>query len=128
MIAKMSVKDNERAIIRGCFLFASWVPGKNGELSANCVGSTFGCYPLELPRDRQEGWNERELTEMVFLPSFYLFIFFFPSVAKGMFINNSSEHHNVKSTPLVFIHTRSAVMRTCPTKTLLVLARTQDVL
>lgn len=98
----MSVKDNERAIIEAVSLFASWVPGKNGELcECQLVGSTFGCYPLELPKRQagKDGMRENWRNGLPY-PAFTYLSFFFPSVAKGMFINNSSEHHNVKSTHL----------------------------
>lgn len=78
MIAKMSVKDNERAIIEAVSLFASWVPGKNGELcERQLVGSTFGCYPLELPKRQvgKDGTRENWRNGLPYPAFTYLFFF-----------------------------------------------------
>ena len=87
---------------RGCFPICLLGPWQEwGALWAPTLGKYIWVLPSGATKETsREGWSERDLTEWSSLPSFYLFIFFFSSVAKGMFINNSSEHHNVKSTHL----------------------------
>ena len=131
-IAKVSVKDNKRAIIEACFsicllghwqkMGALWAPtlGKYIWVGVHAIGVTV--LPLELPK-RQARMEWESWGNGLPYPAFALSCFFLLWQRACLLITVQ----NITMFSLVLIHTRSAVMDTCPQKTLLVLARTQDV-